>query len=223
MVCRAAIVAASGLELILETMTKPWSWMVGVVLVIGCGSEPQSSRSTEEPEAPEPTTAMALEDDVVTAQMPTAAEVAAMIARSYPEPKLLVVNGKRSRDTMVSWQRSYDGIPVMADAKTVNDGNVFRTRFYRELAAPERVRRNALISKADAIAKSGLAAETAELLYYPKYGQLQKPNTAGTNAMDWDQVIERSDLVYVVDRLYEQVFVDAYSGEIRGRVSAWRH
>jgi hypothetical protein len=213
-------------------------WWIGVAFAFGCHAGAEDPPAAETPVAvvkpavapaqPAPVPAKRpraapllpeLEpDDIITAKRPTGREVAAMIARGY-DPIHLVLTARVLNAHLIAWTRSFDGVPVVADAKSVDIEGAWHTRFYREVVAPEAVKREALITPAEAKAISGLVADRVELVYRPVFGQRQRPGTPGTNAMDFGMVIERYDLVYSVEQGGGAVLIDAYSGIERGRFS----
>jgi hypothetical protein len=160
---------------------------------------------------------------VLTPHMPTAAEVVAMLSPNYREPERLQVEMQRihsevDRPDILRWSPSYDGVPVIAEARSVEVEGGWCTRFYRQLSEPERVRRGDLISSDVALAKAGLAKAKVELLHLAIYKNIQKPGTAGNNTDDFDNVLERFELLYIVSTSDEEVHVDPYSGAIHKRI-----
>lgn len=197
-----------------------------LLFVHGCESPPDHS-ATPEPRpavAPAPAHVMApkglAEGDVVTPNQPTATEVAAMIARGYSASRLVMVP-TQARPDLIVWEHRFDGVLVISGGpRTSKQSDGWHTRFNPEIIGPEPVRRDALITPAAAIASSGLAATGADLVYKMVIGQRQLPGTRGTNAMDFVQVVERYELVYRVVESPRTLYVDAYTGVVRGRTTS---
>jgi hypothetical protein len=166
--------------------------------------------------------------EVLTPHAPSAADVQTILSRHYREPKRLRIALQKPagppEPNVLRWERTYDGVRVNADTLSVEAKGGWCTRFKRELGEPARVRRAALISSDMAIAKSGLATTMVELVHDGVYKQLQRPGTAGGNAMDYEHVLERTELVYIVGSPFEEhVHVDPYAGTVVKRIERRRH
>lgn len=181
------------------------------------------------PAPPAPTHAFLDDDldpvDVVTDKRPTPKQVAAMIARLY-EPSRLVLSPRQLDPQLVAWTWTFDGIPVLTEAKSSTDNGRWITRFRREAAGPEPVKRASLLAPAEARRRARFATpprgkeDAVTLIYDPEFGRRQVRWTTGTNAADFRSVIERYHLVYLVERDPEYVFLDAYTGAERRRASS---
>lgn len=161
--------------------------------------------------------------DIVTANRPTARQVAAMIVRGRYNPRRVDVKPRgRDRDLDV-WAWSYRGIPVLVDVTSSRAADGWHTRFYREVAEPEPVDRAALLAPAEARAKAAFrerrtGASKAALVYLPVTGERTSTPTDRADVAHRGLVIERYFLAYRVTQGPETVFVDAYSGVHRGRI-----
>lgn len=114
-------------------------------------------------------------------------------------------------------KRSFDGIPVFDVVKVVKKRGKWRTRFHVVETAPEPVRRDALLSKAAAVAASGVEDGVAELGYAPVFVQHQVAGSPGDNAADYDRRVQRFELIYRVtpaDSRVPSADIDAYSGQV---------
>lgn len=164
--------------------------------------------------------------DIVTANRPTARQIAAMIVRGRYDPTRVAVKSRgRDRD-LDAWAWSYRGIPVVVDVISSRSADGWRTRFYREVAEPEPVNRATLLAPAEARAKAPFrerrtgASKTdrADLVYLPVTGARTSIRTDRADVPHTSLVIERYYLAYRVTQGPEIVFVDAYTGVYRGRI-----
>ena len=152
---------------------------------------------------------------------PLAHEVKALLEKRYRAPALHSLTPVRESDRAVKWVRRYDGVEMLSETKTVLvDGKAWETRWDRELAEPEPVRRGDLISDQRAAEASGLSREFSEnrlhtrLVYDPVY--VEVPKTAHVeNATDVEWVIQKYRLAIEVINPADSTLdlVDAYTGE----------
>ena len=169
---------------------------------------------------------------------PTAAEVKALVDVSYQRPALhtlvaappLPSDGGRVRAHVLVWTRKYDGVELGSEARSelAASGDHWDTHWMRELAEPEPVRRDAVLSFDRAARAAGLddklarGVAHARLVYRPELELLKKvPDPK--NATDVEMVIKRYRLAVelVDDEGKRTTWVDAYSGEHIDEVSHW--
>lgn len=148
---------------------------------------------------------------------PTAAEIIAQTGRGYAKAPM-TATAKPTKTTTRIWERTYDGVPLKnADAISVrlDDGVRWGTTFVRELVPPAPIHRSALVGKKRAIAIAKITATSVTLELDAVHGNVRRPGHTQSNALDFEGVIERFDLVYhVVSAAREHVYVDAYAGTI---------
>ena len=163
----------------------------------------------------------------------SATDVKAQLDAGYRHPELHTLSVasrpvSRPEDKTVIWARQYDGVDLATDARSVLVGGHWETRWLRELAEPEPVRRAELWSF-DAAARSvsldgGLARGTvhARLVYRPELQQLIKV-AKPENATDVEMVVKayRLAIELVDDEAKNDTYVDAYTGERIAQVSQW--
>jgi hypothetical protein len=163
------------------------------------------------------------------ASPPAPSEVKTLLEKGYQAPALHSLTPVAEGDRVVKWVRRYNGIEMLSDTKTVLVDGVWQTRWVRELAEPEPVRRGDLISDQHAAQASGLSREFSEqrlrtrLVYDPVYIEIPKtPHVQNATDVDW--AIEKYQLAIEVMNPAESTldFVDAYTGELIRRVSG-RH
>ncbi len=150
--------------------------------------------------------------EIVSAEAPTPETIARELAAWYPAPKLHRVE-RIDAGAVTKWKRYFDGVEMDLQPVTSRSGSTWITRFKPERAAPERVRRKKLIGD-DAAKKALPGGRTASLLYTANLGLWQLAGTAGTNAMDFVQLVDSWRLVYRVESRERSAYVDAYTGAV---------
>lgn len=214
-------------------------WWIGVAFALGCHCQAKKDPPPVETPvavakpAPGPAGPLLPElepADIITANQPTATEVAIMMGRRDDRSLFVLPAFERMPQSQrIIWMRYDNGVRVLADAKSSNMEGPWHTRFRREVTAPPPVKRESLITPADAKARPHFAPVTVqyihnedgvELAYKPVFGDRQRPGTRGTNAMDFASVIERYELVYLVTHGAETAVIDPYTGAERERTSS---
>jgi hypothetical protein len=145
---------------------------------------------------------------------PEAREVEAQVERNYryPQRHRLTRAVENTREVpYVEWARRYDGIDVGSKIISVRGPKGLEVRWHRELAEPEPVRRDAVVSFANAAAAAGVrdafarGEVKARLLYRPRLKLLPGGG---------DLVVERYQLVIRIEGLTQTSDVDAYTGAL---------
>jgi N-acetylneuraminic acid mutarotase len=153
---------------------------------------------------------------------PTPADVKSDIEVGYLNPQLHTVTKSpvafsRGADQVIVWDRKFDGVDLLTDARSeqLPDGS-WKTRFLRELSAPDPVRQADVWTFQNAALAVGLDPNKvrARLVYSPNLAQSRKvPNP--TNATDVELVVNsyRLAIELVDDDTMTITYVDAYTGQ----------
>jgi hypothetical protein len=162
------------------------------------------------------------QNELVTAQRPTADEVAKFFGQNYEHRELLkVIAHPPDSYGLVIWNFTYDGVALDQDARTSKDRqrpNAFITRIIPPEHEPPRVRRADLISPKQAVADSELRPDAEVTLLFrsriinrrPKSDELE-PRTVDLYTLEYE----------ILDNEYEAM-VDAYTGELTDRSTTGR-
>ena len=146
-----------------------------------------------------------------------AREAEAIVERDYRHPERHTLTRKVERRDeephFIEWARRYDGVDMSTQVISRRGPGGWETRWHRELAEPEPVRRKDLVPVTEAVTRAGLAEAYVRgevglrLLYRPRF-------TLPPGSTDGELVVESYQLVFELRLGHRTGYVDAYTGKL---------